>query len=366
MIQFLNLSKINKKYDAQFEIEFQKFLKKGYYVLGDAVKEFENNFAKYCGTKYCIGVGNGLDALTLIFKANIELGKLNKGDEVIVPANTYIATILAIIQAGLNPILVEPEAKTYNLDPEKIIQAITPRTKAVLVVHLYGQLANMERIMELANEYSLLVIEDAAQAHGAQDSKGIKAGNFGLASGFSFYPTKNLGALGDAGAITTNSKELADTILKLRNYGASSKYVNDIIGVNSRLDELQAIFLNIKLKELDKENIKRINIARTYLENIDNPKIKLPHFAKKNDHVFHQFVIEVEDRKDFIEYMDSNNIGTLIHYPIPPHKQQALSMFVDLYLPITENIHKVVVSLPLNPVLSTKEINTIVEVVNNY
>lgn len=366
MINFLDLRKINKKHEAQFQIEFQSFLKKGYYVLSDSVKEFENSFAKYCGTKYCIGVGNGLDALTLIFKANIELGKLSEGDDVIVPANTYIATILAIIHAGLNPILVEPEEKTYNLDPEKTIQAITPRTKAVLVVHLYGQLANMESINDLAHEHNLLVIEDAAQAHGAQDSNGVKAGNLGLASGFSFYPTKNLGALGDAGAVTTNSKILADTIKKLRNYGTSSKYVNDIIGVNSRLDELQAFFLNIKLKELDIENSKRINIAYAYLENINNPKIKLPHFSKKNDHVFHQFVIEVDDRKEFIEYMDINNIGTLIHYPIPPHKQQALSTFVDLYLPITENIHKVVVSLPLNPVLSTKEINTIVEVVNNY
>jgi len=366
MIKFLDLHKINARFEDEFKSEFNMFLNSGRYILGDGLKRFESNFSNYCGTKYCIGTANGLDALTLIFKGLIELGKLNKGDDVIVPANTYIASILAIIQAGLNPILVEPEAKTYNLDPEKTIQAITPKTKAVLIVHLYGQLADMERITELANEYSLLVIEDAAQAHGAQNSKGIKAGNFGLASGFSFYPTKNLGALGDAGAVTTNSKELAKTIVKLRNYGTSSKYVNDIIGVNSRLDELQAVFLNIKLKELDIDNLKRIKIANTYLENINNPKIKLPQFSKKNNHVFHQFIIEVKDRKEFIEYMDRNHIGTLIHYPIPPHKQQALSTFVDLYLPITDNIHKVVVSLPLNPVLSTIEINTIVEVVNNY
>ena len=366
MIQFLNLNKINKKYEAQFEIEFQKFLKEGYYVLGDSVKDFENSFAKYCGTKYCIGVGNGLDALTLIFKANIELGKLNKGDEVIVPANTYIATILAIIQAGLKPVLVEPFKKTYNIDSESINPVITSKTKAVLVVHLYGQLANMERIIDFADSHNLLVFEDAAQAHGAQNLNGVKAGNFGLASGFSFYPTKNLGALGDAGAVTTNSKELAETIFKLRNYGTASKYVNDIIGVNSRLDELQAVFLNIKLKTLDIDNQKRIEIADFYLGNIKNSKIKLPYFSGNEDHVFHQFVIEVEDRKGFIEYMKSNNIETLIHYPIPPHKQQALFGYADLSLPITENIHKVVVSLPLNPILSTKEINTIIEVVNKY
>jgi len=366
MIKFLDLYRLNKKYESEFNSKFQNFLDSGYYILGNAVKQFEENFATYCGSKYCIGVGNGLDALTLIFKANIELGKLNKGDEVIVPANTYIATILAIIQAGLKPVLVEPFKKTYNIDSESINPVITSKTKAVLVVHLYGQLANMERIIDFADSHNLLVFEDAAQAHGAQNLNGVKAGNFGLASGFSFYPTKNLGALGDAGAVTTNSKDLAETIFKLRNYGASSKYVNDIIGVNSRLDELQAVFLNIKLKTLDIDNQKRVKLANIYLENIKNPKIKLPYFSGNGDHVFHQFVIEVEDRKGFIEYMKANNIETLIHYPIPPHKQQALFGYADLSLPITENIHKVVVSLPLNPILSTKEINTIIEVVNKY
>jgi len=366
MIKFLDLKKVNQPFESAFKQKMEHFLEGGWYILGKEVKLFEESFAQYCGAKHCIGVGNGLDALVLILKAYFQLEKLEKGDEVIVPSNTYIATILAILEADLVPVFVEPKLETFNINPDLIEAKISVKTKAILPVHLYGQLAEMDKINAIAKKYNLLVIEDAAQAHGAQNSKGIKAGNFGLASGFSFYPTKNLGALRDAGAVTTNSKELAKTIVKLRNYGTSSKYVNDIIGVNSRLDELQAVFLNIKLKELDIDNLKRIKIANTYLENINNPKIKLPCFSKKNDHVFHQFVIEVGDRKEFIEYMDGNNIGTLIHYPIPPHKQQALSTFVDLYLPITDNIHKVVVSLPLNPVLSTIEINTIVEVVNNY
>ncbi|MBT8260089.1 MAG: DegT/DnrJ/EryC1/StrS family aminotransferase [Flavobacteriaceae bacterium] len=366
MIEFLNLQSINKAYEAKFKLEFEKFLDSGYYILGDAVKKFEANFASYCKTKYCVGVGNGLDALTLIFKAYIQLGKLKKGDEVIVPANTYIATILAIIQAGLKPKLIEPNTKTYNLDIEELEKSITNKTKAILVVHLYGQLANMDAINTITKDKNLIVIEDAAQAHGAQNKNGVKAGNLSDAAGFSFYPTKNLGALGDAGAVTTNDKYLADIIKKLRNYGTSSKYVNDIVGENSRLDELQALFLDIKLKDLDKHNLKRVEIAKIYLENISNKKINLPYFSGKMDHVFHQFVIEVDYRNRFLEHMKTHGIGTLVHYPIAPHKQEALLNYKDLYLPTTENIHEVVVSLPLHPCLNSKEIKEIIKVVNKY
>lgn len=366
MIKFLDLNKVNLKYEEMFQLELSNFLKEGRYILGNQVTKFENNFAEYCGTDYCVGVGNGLDALTLLFKGYIELGRLGHGDEVIVPANTYIATILAVIHAGLKPIFVEPNSKTYNLDSRIIENKLTNLTKAILVVHLYGQLADMDALNLIAHKHNLLVIEDAAQAHGAKNRSGIKAGNFSDAAGFSFYPTKNLGALGDAGAVTTNDKELANVIFKIRNYGTSSKYVNDIVGVNSRLDELQAAFLNIKIKHLDNDNIKRINIAKTFLQKINNPKIKLPYYSYNQDHVFHQFVIEVDNRKEFVNYMNKKQIGTLIHYPIPPHKQNALSEYKSLNLRITEKIHKVVVSLPLNPVLSSEEINEIVEVVNNY
>lgn len=366
MIEFLNLNRINKQYESSFKLEFQKFLDSGYYILGDAVKQFETNFATYCNTKYCVGVGNGLDALILIFKAFIELNKLQKGDEVIVPANTYIATILAILQAGLKPKLIEPNPITYNLDESELFNAISNKTKAILVVHLYGQLANMSSIINIAKNNNLLIVEDAAQAHGAQDEKGIKAGNFSDAAGFSFYPTKNLGALGDAGAVTTNDIEIARIIKKLRNYGTTSKYVNDLVGVNSRLDELQASFLNIKLKDLDEQNSKRIEIAKTYLKNIKNRNIRLPYYSGNKSHVFHQFVIEVENRDRFLKYMKANVIGTLVHYPIAPHKQVALLKYKDLNLPITEKIHKVVVSLPLHPCLNSEEIEEIIKVVNKY
>lgn len=366
MIEFLNLNRINKQYESSFKLEFQKFLDSGYYILGDAVKQFETNFATYCNTKYCVGVGNGLDALILIFKAFIELNKLQKGDEVIVPANTYIATILAILQAGLKPKLIEPNPITYNLDESELFNAISNKTKAILVVHLYGQLANMSTIINIAKNNNLLIVEDAAQAHGAQDEKGIKAGNFSDAAGFSFYPTKNLGALGDAGAVTTNDIEIARIIKKLRNYGTTSKYVNDLVGVNSRLDELQASFLNIKLKDLDEQNSKRIEIAKTYLKNIKNRNIRLPYYSGNKSHVFHQFVIEVENRDRFLKYMKANVIGTLVHYPIAPHKQVALLKYKDLNLPITEKIHKVVVSLPLHPCLNSEEIEEIIKVVNKY
>ena len=367
MIKFLDLNTINAKYEDAFLSQFQAFLKSGYYIKGAEVKEFETNFANYCGTKHCIGVANGLDALTLIFKGYIELGRLNVGDEVLIPANTYIATILSVINSGLKPVFIEPDDKTFNISPSEILKHIKPSVKAIMVVHLYGQLANMLDINAIAKDHNLLVIEDAAQAHGAVSiSEDKKAGNLSDAAGFSFYPTKNLGALGDAGAVTTNDDDLAACIKLLHNYGSSKKYVNEKIGVNSRLDEIQASFLNIKLKDLDVDNEKRRDISKLYLKGIDNPKITLPFYDGSNNHVFHVFVIRVEDRTHFINYLEQKDIGYLIHYPIAPHHQKALLSYKALYLPITEKIHDTVVSIPMSPVMTDDEIETIINALNLY
>lgn len=365
MIKFLDLQKINQQYEVAFEEKLKAFMQKGWYILGDEVKAFETNFANYCGTKYCIGVGNGLDALVLIFKAYIQLGKIKKGDEIIVPANTYIASILAILEADLVPVLVEPILETYNLDPRKIQEKITPKTKAILAVHLYGQLADMNSINEIAVKNNLLVIEDSAQSHGAISSN-KKAGNLGNASGFSFYPGKNLGALGDAGAITTNDDELAKMLFSLRNYGSEKKYVNDFIGVNSRLDELQAGFLNIKLPNLDNENRVRKEIAKRYLSEIKNEKIILPFYDNSENHVFHVFVVRTKNRDELQEFLLANNIQNLIHYPIPPHKQKALSFLENLSFPITEKIHNEVLSLPISPVMTKDEVDFVIAILNKY
>ena len=365
MIKFLDLHKINKPYEGIFAEKFTQFLAKGHYILGNEVESFENHFAQFCGSQHCIGVGNGLDALVLIFKSYIELGLLAKGDHVIVPANTYIASILAIIQADLVPILVEPNPETFNLDPEELTKNITSQTKAILVVHLYGQLADMAAISSIAKQHGLLIIEDAAQAHGAQIEK-VKAGNFGDAAAFSFYPAKNLGALGDAGAVMTNSSLLSQMIRRLRNYGSEVKYTNDFIGINSRLDELQASFLNIKVPHLNHDNDKRRSVAKFYLENIKNPKIQLPYYSGGNDHVFHQFVIRTKDRNELAEYLKAQQIETMIHYPIAPHKQKAFAKWNHLSFPITEKIHAEVLSLPISPMLSSNEISQIVEAVNRY
>ncbi|WP_040278858.1 DegT/DnrJ/EryC1/StrS family aminotransferase [Psychroserpens damuponensis] len=367
MIKFLDLNTINSKYEAAFSLRFNAFLKSGYYIKGTEVKQFEHDFANYCGVKHCIGVANGLDALTLIFKGYIELGKLNLGDEVMVPANTYIATMLSILNSGLKPVFIEPDHETFNISPSEIEKHIKPSVKAILVVHLYGQLAPMLEINKIASDHNLLVIEDAAQAHGAVSiSEEKKAGNLSHAAGFSFYPTKNLGTLGDAGAVTTNDDELAACIKLLHNYGSSKKYVNEKIGVNSRLDELQATFLNVKLKDLDQDNERRREIAMQYLNEIDNPKIKLPFYDGTKNHVFHVFVIRVEDRSHFTNYLEQNGIGYLIHYPIAPHHQKALLAYKNLYLPITEEIHDTVVSIPLSPILTSVEIKTIINALNDY
>jgi len=366
MIKFLDLHAINERYNTAFKNRFDHFLTEGYYILGTEVSTFETNYASYCNTQYCVGVANGLDALTLIFKAYIQLGKLSTGDSVLVPANTYIASILSIINAGLKPVLIEPDIETYNLTSKQIKEALTSDVKAILVVHLYGQLASMDRILSVADTHNLLVIEDAAQAHGAVDAKGQKAGSLGNAAAFSFYPSKNLGALGDAGAITTNDTQLAELIKKLRNYGSPKKYVNSVVGYNSRLDELQAAFLSIKLPHLDEDNEKRRSIAKRYLKDIKNTKIKLPYYSDTKDHVFHLFVVLVEDRNDFMTYLKDNDIETLIHYPIPPHQQDALKSYENLSLPLTEKMHQQLVSLPMSPVLVANDVSKIINIINAY
>ena len=366
MISFLDLHKINLRFEEEFKRKFTDFLDSGYYILGSNVTAFEEEFATYCGVNHCIGVGNGLDALRLILEGYIILGKISKGDEILVASNTYIATILAIKQAGLTPVLIEAEDVTFNFDLNELSNSITSKTKAIMPVHLYGQLSPMDSINEFANNHNLLVIEDAAQAHGAKNTDGQLTGNLGDAAGFSFYPTKNLGALGDAGAITTNDEELALVIRKLRNYGSSSKYVNEYVGINSRLDDVQAAFLNIKLPYLDNDNNRRREIASQYLSNIKNPKIKLPTYKLDESHVFHQFVIQVSNRDEFINYLAQNEIGYLIHYPIPPHQQEALADYSNLSFPITEKIHKQVVSIPISPVLNNDDVKKIIEVLNSY
>ncbi|RAR75325.1 DegT/DnrJ/EryC1/StrS family aminotransferase [Flavobacterium aciduliphilum] len=365
MIKFLDLQKTNAPYQEAYQKQLQKILDKGWFVLGREVEQFEKGFASYCGTSFCIGVGNGLDALVLILKGYKQLGKLQQGDEIIVPANTYIATILAVLETGLVPVLVEPNLETYNLNPEWIEEKITSKTKAIMPVHLYGQLADMESINNLAAAYNLLVIEDAAQAHGAI-LKTKKAGNLSHAAAFSFYPGKNLGALGDAGAVTTNDEALATVIYALRNYGSEKKYHNQYIGVNSRLDELQAAFLNVKLPHLDAENEYRRQIASRYLSEIKNEKITLPYWDATKNHVFHLFVIRTKNRVDLQTYLLEKGIETLIHYPIPPHKQDALLPWKSLSFPITERIHEEVLSLPMSPVMTTDEVSYIVKMLNNY
>ena len=313
---------------------------------------------------------NGLDALVLIFRGYIQLGKLQKGDQVIVPANTYIASILAIIQADLVPVLVEPKLETYNINPDLIAAKITSKTKAILPVHLYGQLAEMEAINAIAKQYNLLVIEDSAKAHGAISNLKSKIKNQQSCAAYSFYPGKNLGALGDAGAITTNDDALAKVIFAMRNYGSEQKYHNEYIGVNSRLDELQAAFLNVKLPNLDKENNTRQSIAKRYLAEIKNEKIILPTCDLSGNHVFHLFVVRTSDRDRLKSYLKQNNIETLIHYPIAPHKQKAFasetSGWSSLSYPITEKIHQEVVSLPISPVMTNVEVDCVIKILNLY
>jgi dTDP-4-amino-4,6-dideoxygalactose transaminase len=365
MIAFLDLKKINLQYADELKLAFQRVLDSGRYILGQEVEAFECEFASFCDVKHCIGVGNGLDALMLILRAYKELGKIQDGDEVFVSANTYIASVLAISAINLVPVLIEPDISTYNIDPEEISKHITDKTRVILPVHLYGQLADMKRINSIAQKHNLLVVEDAAQAHGAIDN-GKKAGSFSEAAAFSFYPGKNLGALGDAGAIVTKSDEMNECIRALRNYGSHKKYINLYKGVNSRLDEIQAAFLRVKLKNLETQNDLRKKIATQYKQNISNPHIILPKVQSEQAHVWHLFVVLVNKRNDFIKHLELNGVQPLIHYPVPPHKQQAFKEFCTMSLPVTEKIHKEITSIPIDPTLSQEMIDTVISVVNSY
>ena len=365
MIPFLDLKTINAQYRNELVQAATDVIDSGWYIQGAQVEAFEREFADYCGTRHCIGVANGLDALILTLRAWKELGKLKEGDEVIVPANTYIASILAITENCLKPILVEPDERTYNLDPKLIEQAITPKTKAILAVHLYGQLADMPAINKIAEKHGLLVLEDSAQAHGASIN-GRKAGNWGDASGFSFYPGKNLGALGDAGAVTTNDDELAKTIRILGNYGSEKKYKNIFKGVNSRLDEIQAAMLRVKLKYLDAETSKRREVADYYLENIVNEYISLPVVGNKEGHVWHLFVIRTKNRDELQKYLLDNGLQTLIHYPLAPHKQEAYKERNGESYGVSEQIHDEVLSLPISSIQGLKISKEVVGVINKY
>jgi len=365
MIPFLDLKAINAQYRDELVDACTRVIDSGWYIGGSELEKFEQQFANYCGTKYAIGVANGLDALILTLRAWKELGKLKDGDEVIVPSNTYIASIFAISANNLTPVLVEPCVDSFNIDSKKVETAITSRTKAILPVHLYGQLADMPAIMDIAKRHALLVLEDSAQAHGAS-LDGKKAGSWGDASGFSFYPGKNLGALGDAGAITTSDKKLADTLRALRNYGSHEKYKNLFQGVNSRLDEIQAAMLNIKLSYLENEIVHRREVANAYFEGINNKAIILPTNEHDSAHVWHVFVIRCKRRDELQKYLVENGIQTLIHYPVPPHQQPAYKEWNELNYAIAEQIHAEVLSLPIGPTLSIDDIENIVEIVNNF
>ncbi|KXS54960.1 MAG: DegT/DnrJ/EryC1/StrS aminotransferase [Marinobacter sp. T13-3] len=364
MIPFLDLKAINTQYREELVAAATRVIDSGWYIQGAEVKAFEQEFADYCGSKHCIGVANGLDALTLTLRAWKELGKLKEGDEVIVPANTYIASILAITENRLKPVLVEPDEATFNLCPEKTATAITPNTKAIVAVHLYGQISPMPELMQLADQHGLLVLEDAAQAHGASID-GRKAGSWGHAGGFSFYPGKNLGALGDAGAVTTDDEELAKTIRALGNYGSHKKYENLYQGVNSRLDEIQAAMLRVKLRYLDEEIQSRREVAEYYLAHIDNPCIQLPKVDKRESHVWHLFVVRSRERDILQKRLLELGIQTLIHYPIPPYQQQALSQLNHLNFSLSENIHAEVLSLPMSPVIDGQSIKHCVNALNS-
>lgn len=361
MIKFLDLEKINNRYRKEIDSRIKNILDKGWYLQGEENENFTKNFANFCGTKFALGVANGLDALNLIIKAY----GFGNGDEIIVPANTYIATILAISENGCIPILVEPDIKTYNINPDSIEEKITTKTKAIMVVHLYGQAVQMEKIWKIAKKYNLKIIEDSAQAHGAIYQEN-RTGNLGDASGFSFYPGKNLGCMGDGGAVTTNDEELFNKIKAIANYGSDRKYHHIYKGVNSRLDEIQATVLDIKLKHLDSDNNKRREISKYYRENIKNSKIILPETYDEKSHVWHIFAVRTQNRDEFQKYLTEKGIQTIIHYPTPPHKQGAYKEWNNLSFPITEEIHNTILSLPISPVMTDSEIEKVVEVVNEY
>lgn len=364
-VDFLSLKKVTSKYAEEIHEAVSRVVDSGWYLQGEENKRFEANYAAYIGTKYAVGCGNGLDALIWIFRAYMEMGVMQPGDEVLVPANTYIASILAITHNKLVPVFIEPDPVTLQLDDSLLERAITSKTKAMLIVHLYGQCSYTDRIGELCRKYNLKLVEDNAQAHGCL-FKGIKTGSLGDAAGHSFYPGKNLGAFGDAGAVTTNDLALADLVRSLGNYGSSRKYVFDYKGFNSRLDEIQAAVLDVKLKHLDQDIALRRAVARYYLEHITNPEVRLPTIKDWDAHVFHLFPVLCKRRDELQRYLTENGIQTNIHYPIPPHKQKCYAEYGHLALPLTEQIHAEELSLPMSPVLELDEMEYVVKILNDW
>ncbi|MEZ9345014.1 DegT/DnrJ/EryC1/StrS family aminotransferase [Vibrio cyclitrophicus] len=365
MVNFLELKRLNSEYEDELKQACVRVIESGWYILGAETEKFEREFANYCGVKHCIGVANGLDALTLTLKAWKEQGKVSKGDEVIVPGNTYIASVLAVTEADLVPVFVEPNEVTHNICPKAIEAAITDKTKVIIPVHLYGQLADMPTVMSLAAKYQLLVLEDSAQSHGAE-LEGKRSGAWGDASGFSFYPGKNLGALGDGGAITTDDDDLAETLRALRNYGSHVKYQNLYQGLNSRLDEMQSAMLSVKLKYLPAQTNERQKLADFYLREIRNPLVILPEVTESLAHAWHLFVVRTSNREALVEHLTRCGIQTQVHYPIAPHKQQAYSEFNHLHLPLTEQLQNEVLSLPMSPYLSEQERQAVVVAINSF
>ncbi|EYA37612.1 DegT/DnrJ/EryC1/StrS family aminotransferase [Bacteroides fragilis] len=365
MVKFLDLQKITQKYSIEIHEAVSRVIDSGWYLQGQENEKFEANYSTYIGTKYAIGCANGLDALIWIFRAYIEMGVMKVGDEVIVPANTYIASILAISENGLKPVLVEPDLNTYQIDDKRIGEAITSKTRAILIVHLYGQCAYTEKIGDLCKKYNLKLIEDNAQAHGCLYN-GKKTGSLGDAAGHSFYPGKNLGAFGDAGAVTTNDQELARVIRAIANYGSTKKYVFKYIGRNSRLDEIQAAVLNVKLKYLDEDVAIRKEVAKYYIDNVRNPKIIVPIVNDWDSHAFHIFPIRCTQRDELQKYLADNGVQTIIHYPIPPHKQECYKEWNNLSFPITEQIHNEELSLPMSSVILKKEQKIVIDLLNRF
>ncbi|WP_349847431.1 DegT/DnrJ/EryC1/StrS family aminotransferase [Bacteroides cellulosilyticus] len=365
MIKFLDLQKVTQKYSEEIHEAISRVMNSGWYLQGKENEKFEADYSAYIGTKYAIGCANGLDALIWIFRAYLEMGVMTQGDEVIVPANTYIASILAISENGLKPVLVEPSIETYQIDDLKIETAITERTKAILIVHLYGQCAYTEKIGEICKKYNLKLVEDNAQAHGCKFN-GRKTGSLGDAAGHSFYPGKNLGAFGDAGAVTTNDEDLAGVVRAVANYGSQKKYVFKYCGRNSRLDEIQAVVLSVKLKYLDEDVAIRKKVAKYYIEHITNSNVITPIVKDWDTHVFHIFTIRTKKRDELQKYLTENGIQTIIHYPIPPHKQECYKEWNTLAFPITEQIHNEELSLPISPVMTDEDVKTVVETINKF
>jgi dTDP-4-amino-4,6-dideoxygalactose transaminase len=364
-VDFLDLQSVNKRYEKELKEACARVIDSGWYIAGNELNLFEKEFASWCGVKHCIGVANGLDALILTIRAWKILGLLKEGDEILVPANTYIATVLAISENGLTPVFIEPDINTFNISVDEIKKNKTSRTKAIIAVHLYGRICQMDEIMDYANENGLLVLEDSAQAHGASID-GKRAGNWGHASGFSFYPGKNLGALGDAGAITTNNDELEEVLRALRNYGSHKKYENIYKGVNSRLDEIQAAMLRVKLNFLDSDTSIRQDIAKKYISGINNPLIQLPCNEIEEQSVWHLFVIKTKHRRLLSDFLSSEGISSLIHYPIPPHKQMAYTEYNHFNFPLTESIHRDVLSLPIDPTMTNEQIEFVIQKINEF